>query len=555
MKIALAQINPTVGKIDANVEKIVSFARRAADAGAELVVFPEMAVCGYPPKDLLLKESFVEANLHGLRKIASQCKEVPLVVGFVERNHGLGRPLHNAAALLENGEITAVRYKTLLPTYDVFDEDRYFEPAVSYESVSAAGSQFGVSICEDIWTGEEIQPRRRYQVDPIARLLETKVDFLLNISASPYTVGKENVRLELVRNLAIKHGVVTLYVNQVGGNDELIFDGRSFAIGADGNVLAQGKAFEEDLVLVDLASKGKPFVKPADDHIADVYEALKLGTRDYMHKCGFKKAVVGLSGGIDSAVVCAIASAAIGRENMLGVLMPSPYSSQGSLEDAEALAKNLGIEYRVIPISPGMQTFDTMLAPLFEGRPHDLTEENIQARLRGVILMSISNKFGNLVLTTGNKSELAVGYCTMYGDMCGGLAVISDVRKTMVYDLAHCINRVEGKEIIPANSIEKPPSAELRPGQTDQDTLPPYAVLDAILEAYVEHGESAEKIVKRGFDPAVVMDVINRIDRNEYKRYQAAPGLKITTRSFGFEWRMPIAQGFKEQIKRNELLC
>jgi NAD+ synthase (glutamine-hydrolysing) len=548
MKIGVAQINPTVGDIPGNVSKIIDFGRRAKAGGADLVVFPELAVCGYPPMDLLLKDNFVQANLDGLEEIAQALSDVYVMVGFVDRNAGAGRPLHNACALLHEGYRVAVQYKTLLPTYDVFDEDRYFEPAREYISMPVKGTVFGVSICEDIWNDDRIYPNPRYVVDPISHIVEHDIKALINISASPYSLAKENLRFDLVRNQALRNKVPVVYVNQVGGNDELIFDGRSIAVDADGKLVASAKAFDEDLIFLDLESNDGDLRKTPKEAVENIYDALVLGTRDYVQKCKFKKVVLGLSGGIDSAVVAALAAEAIGPENVVGVSMPSPFSSQGSLDDAQALARNLGIEYHVVPIEPAMKSFESMLEPVFDGTARDITEENVQARARGMILMSLSNKFGYLVLTTGNKSELAVGYCTLYGDMCGGLALISDVPKTMVYDLARYMNRRAKGEVIPQNTIDKPPSAELRPNQTDQDTLPPYDVLDGILHEYVEQRRSAAEIVKLGYKPEVVMDVINRIDRNEYKRYQAAPGLKVTGRSFGFGWRMPIAQGFREKV-------
>ncbi len=548
MKVALAQINPTVGDIENNVIKIVEFGRRAWAAGAELVIFPELAICGYPPMDLLLKESFVHANLDGLRRVREQLKEIAVLVGYVDFNPGSGRPLYNACALLKDGVIQAVQQKTLLPTYDVFDEDRYFEPASTYSPCSINGTSLGLSICEDIWNYRELYPRPRYQVDPIDNLIKHKPQVLINISASPFTAGKEHIRHELVRNQALRHGLTVIYVNQVGGNDELIFDGRSIVINAQGKLIARANAFEEDLMLVDL-DKEEGEIKPsAEDKTINTYYALQLGTRDYLRKCGFKKAVMGLSGGIDSAVTCAIAARAIGPQNVIGVAMPSPYSSKSSLEDARQLAENLGVTLKVIPIKEAMAAFDTILKNEFAGVPKDITEENLQARIRGNILMALSNKFGYLVLTTGNKSELAVGYCTLYGDMCGGLAVISDLPKMRVYDVARYINEEAGRALIPQSTIDKAPSAELRPDQTDQDVLPPYVVLDGIIEAYVQQRRSPEEIVRLGYDRQVVEDVITRIDHNEYKRYQAPPGLKVTAQAFGSGWRMPIAQRFREHI-------
>ncbi len=440
-----------------------------------------------------------------------------------------------------------MQHKTLLPTYDVFDEDRYFEPAKSYAHCAVDDWSIGLSICEDIWNYRELYPRPRYQVDPIDSITQFEPRVLINISASPFTEGKQHIRHELVRNQARSHNIPVIYVNQVGGNDELIFDGRSIVVNANGDLIARANSFEEDLLIVDLDAEAGEIKDCPEDRTANIYRALVLGTRDYMRKCGFQKTVIGLSGGIDSAVTCAIACDAVGRENVLGVAMPSPYSSGGSVDDARSLAQNLGIELKEIPIELTMNAFDSILAPAFSDMPRDVTEENIQARIRGTILMSLSNKYGYLVLTTGNKSELAVGYCTLYGDMCGGLAVISDLPKMMVYDLAKYINEEAGKEVIPSSTIDKPPSAELRPNQLDQDTLPPYVVLDGIINAYVEQKKRIDEIVALGYRAEVVRDVVNRIDRNEYKRHQAAPGLKVTAQSFGFGWRMPIAQRFKER--------
>jgi NAD+ synthase (glutamine-hydrolysing) len=553
MKLALAQINTTVGDISGNLDKILQFAARAAAEGAQLVVFPELAITGYPPMDLLLKSNFVQANLDALDILKREIRGIAAVVGYVDLNPSSGRPLRNAAAFIADGSVQAVQFKTLLPNYDVFDEDRYFEPATSYTVPQCNGFKVGLSICEDIWVSEQLFPKSRYLVDPIEKVAAHRPDILVNISASPFSIGKGHLRYELIRDQALRHKIPVVYVNQVGGNDQLIFDGRTIACDAQGNLVACAVAFAEDLVIVELERErdGSVSLKgtltaPPINQIADVHDALVLGTRDYMRKCGFTKAVIGLSGGIDSAVTCAIACAAIGAGNVLGVAMPSPYSSGHSVTDAEDLAKSLGVEYSLIPIGEAMNAFDAMLAQQFSGLSSDVTEENIQARSRGLILMSISNKMGHLVLTTGNKSELAVGYCTLYGDMCGGLAVISDVPKTMVYELAEYINLKAGKDLIPRSTIEKPPSAELRVGQLDQDSLPPYEVLDAIIHEYVEQRKGLQEIIDQGFKPEIVTDVINKIDRNEYKRKQAAPGLKVTALAFGVGRRMPIAQKFRE---------
>jgi NAD+ synthase (glutamine-hydrolysing) len=552
MKIALAQINPTVGDIDGNVRKIIEYGNEAKKRGAALVIFSELAVCGYPPQDLLLKESFLKANRAGLERICAELKDIACLVGFADINEGPGSRAFNACAFIEGGQVKSVQYKTLLPTYDVFDEDRYFEPAKEYAQAHLENWHIGLSICEDIWNFKELFQKARYDIDPIEKIAVGGCNLLINISASPFTAGKQHLRHELVRGQATRFGIPVIYVNQVGGNDELIFDGRSIVVDGTGQLIAQAKAFEEDLLVVELNSTGLEQavqeIRPSpEDTTINIHQALVLGTRDYMRKCGFKKAVVGLSGGIDSAVTCAIAVQAVGAENVLGVAMPSPYSSNHSVDDSRRLAENLEIEFKLVPIEPAMKAYGEILKPTFADQPTNVAEENIQARIRGNILMAISNKFGHLVLTTGNKSELAVGYCTLYGDMCGGLAVISDVPKMMVYDLANYINEHANKTIIPISTIEKPPSAELRPNQLDQDTLPPYVILDGILFAYVEQRKSVEAIIRMGYKREVVADVINRIDHNEYKRYQAAPGLKVSSQSFGFGWRMPIAQKFKER--------
>jgi NAD+ synthase (glutamine-hydrolysing) len=561
MKIALGQINTTIGDIDANVEKIIVWCEKAKAQGAQLIIFPELAVCGYPPMDLLLKESFVQANLAGLEKIKTSVSGITALVGFVAVNPGAGRPLHNALAVISENEIKAVQFKTLLPTYDVFDEDRYFEPASEYVGYAIGDFKFGLSICEDIWNYKQIAPKPRYQIDPIDVIAQEGNNVLINVSASPFSLGKQQIRQDLIKNQAISHSMPVFYVNLVGANDQLVFDGRSMAVDSQGNLVAQAKAFEEDLIFVEMeavATKGgsKNITLSGSIHAfsaqdaANTHAALVLGVRDYMQKCGFKKAVVGLSGGIDSAVTCALAVEAIGAENVLGVAMPSPYSSKGSIDDAQKLADNLKVAMHTVPIEPAMLGFQQILTPEFADMPADVTEENLQARIRGSILMALSNKYGYLVLTTGNKSELAVGYCTLYGDMCGGLAVISDLPKMAVYALADYINEHCGRQIIPQSTIEKAPSAELRPGQKDQDTLPPYPVLDAIINCYVEQRLKPDEIVNLGYQPETVLDVITRIDRNEYKRKQAAPGLKVTARAFGVGWRMPIAQRFKEAMAK-----
>jgi NAD+ synthetase len=544
MRIALAQLNTTVGDIAGNEAAILASYRRGVEAGADLVMTPELSIVGYPPRDLLLRPSFVQANLEALQRLAAATGETGLLVGFVaEGDASVGRGLSNAVALLHQGRVAAIRSKTLLPTYDVFDEDRYFDPATANAPVEFRGLRLGLTVCEDVWNDADFWPRRRYRPDPAAELVAAGVDLLLNISASPWHLGKESTRLAMLRSLCAKSGVPVLYCNLAGGNDELVFDGRSLAFNADGGLLAEGAAFAEDFRVVDTRTSGGMSASgPCEE--AQVHDALVLGTRDYLRKCGFRSAVLGLSGGIDSAVVAALAVAALGAGNVRGLALPSRYSSQGSIDDALALARNLGIRCDVVPIQSPFDAVKSQMSPLFEGRAEDTTEENIQARLRGVALMSMSNKFGSLLLTTGNKSELAVGYCTLYGDMCGGLAVISDVPKTLVYRVARWINRE--REIIPSSSITKAPSAELRPNQTDQDSLPAYEVLDAILDAYVVRHRTPAEIVASGFPEDAVRRVVRLIDFSEYKRRQAAPGLKVTTRAFGVGRRQPVAQKWRE---------
>jgi NAD+ synthase (glutamine-hydrolysing) len=543
MKIALAQINTTVGDLAGNEAKILDAYRRGVAAGVDAVVFPELTITGYPPRDLLLKRSFIRENLAVLDRLAAATGKTAMLVGYVgEHKNRPGREVENCAGLLQNGKIIATRAKTLLPTYDVFDEDRYFEPAAENAPVTFNGGSIGLTICEDIWNDEDFWPERRYQPNPPMELVAAGSRILFNISASPWSVGKDETRQRMLRSIALKAKCPVVFCNQIGGNDELIFDGSSLVFNSTGETIARAKTFAEDFVVVDTGSTAS--VAPANWTEEEyVYHALVLGLRDYLHKCGFKSAVLGLSGGIDSALVATLAVAALGAENVRGVALPSQFSSQGSLADAELLTQRLGIHYEVIPIQSAFESVKNQLQAAFTGRPEDTTEENIQARLRGVILMALSNKFGSLLLTTGNKSELAVGYCTLYGDMCGGLAVISDVPKTMIYRLARWINRE--REIIPESSITKPPSAELRPNQTDQDSLPPYEILDAILDAYVVQGKTLSEIIATGFEEATVKRVIRLIDFNEYKRRQAAPGLKVTSKAFGVGRRIPIAQKYQ----------
>ncbi|HLX71453.1 MAG TPA: NAD+ synthase [Verrucomicrobiae bacterium] len=545
MKVALAQINPTVGDFAGNEAKILSAYRRGVEAGAEMVLCPELSITGYPPRDLLLKKTFLARSLEVLNRLAAATGKTGLLVGYVGKNEVQpGREVTNSVALLQNGRIVATRIKTLLPTYDVFDEDRYFEPATENLPVDFNAGKIGLTICEDIWNDEDFWTVRRYQHNPPVELADAGAKIIFNISASPWNLGKNKTRFEMLRSISHKTGKPVVFCNQVGGNDELVFDGSSVVFNSNGDLIAQGKWFEEDFIVVDTNSTAA--VQPVELGAEEaVYKALVLGLRDYFYKCGFKSAVLGLSGGIDSALTACIAVAALGKENVRGVSLPSQFSSQHSLDDARILAERLGIQYDIVPIKKAFETTKEQLGPLFAGKPEGTTEENIQARLRGVILMALSNKFGSLLLTTGNKSEIAVGYCTLYGDMAGGLAVISDVPKTMVYRIAKWINRE--KEIIPNSSITKPPSAELRLNQCDQDSLPPYDVLDAILDLYVVQGKSTPDIAAAGFDEATVRKVIRLIDLSEYKRRQAAPGLKVTTKAFGVGRRVPIAQRYWEK--------
>ena len=542
MNIAISQINTTVGDFEGNSDKIVDAWRHADEAGAELIVLPELALCGYPPRDLLSKPAFLRQNQMALERLAKRGGRAVAVVGYASINEtNSGRPARNSAAVLRDGQVAALRHKTLLPTYDVFDEDRYFEPATDNTPVEILGKKIGITICEDIWNDEVFLNDRRYGRSPTDELTDGGAELLLNLSASPWNLGKEHSRHVLLSQLSTKACCPVVYCNLVGGNDELVFDGGSQYYNGHGVLGASGEMFAEDLLLVDTET----IVPKSSDTSGDdekIHKALSLGVRDYLHKCGFASAVIGLSGGIDSAVTAAVAVDALGAENVRGVAMPSQYSSQGSLEDAEHLANALGIQYDVVPIGPVFEQLKSQLGKIFEGLNEDTTEENMQARIRGNILMSMSNKFSSLLLTTGNKSELAVGYCTLYGDMCGCLAVISDLPKTKVYSLAKWINR--DREIIPESTLTKPPSAELRPGQVDQDSLPPYDMLDSILEAYVVDGQDADSIIASGHDKTTVERIIRLINLNEYKRRQAAPGIKITSKAFGVGRRIPVAKRF-----------
>jgi NAD+ synthase/NAD+ synthase (glutamine-hydrolysing) len=543
MKIALAQFNPTVGDFAGNSARILNLAEKARQRGADLAVFSELCLCGYLPQDLLERPAFIDRNHQELKDLAAKLP-LPAVVGYAGRvKNGKGKSIANKAALICSGRVVFEQSKMLLPTYDVFDESRYFQPAGKQFAYGFGKEQLGITICEDVWNDKNFWAECRYDRDPVTELIGQGITVLLNISASPYTIDKRSLRLEMLQSIAVNQHRPIVYVNQVGGDDSLIFDGASMALTAEGRVAAQALAFEEDLVLFDTVTGEGEIHKQPHEEIAYAYRALITGTQDYVRKCGFKKVLVGLSGGIDSAVVASIAVDALGASNVLGVSMPGPYSSEGSKFDAKALAHNLGIELITLPIGEVFDAYQKALAPAFGSKPVDVTEENIQARIRGNYLMAISNKFGSMVLSTGNKSELAVGYCTLYGDMAGGLAVISDVPKLMVYELARWINRE--RELIPHSSIEKVPSAELRPNQKDEDSLPPYDVLDRILKAYIEDLHSPQEIADHyGFDLQLVRDIALHVDRTEYKRKQAAPGLKITSRAFGFGRPFPIAQRF-----------
>ena len=541
MKIALGQINPTVGDFSGNAAKIVEFARRAQSSGAGLVLFPELSVCGYPPRDLVERPSFVSRNREAVEQIATETRGIAVICGLVTpADSETGKSAMNSAALLQDGKVAFLQSKMLLPTYDVFDEVRNFAPAKSQDLFAFCGNRMALTICEDAWNDKLFWPKRLYALDPVDALIRAGGNFVLNISASPFWIGKRELRRDMLASIARQHKVPVVMVNQVGGNDSLLFDGSSLVLNSEGNVIAQGRSFEEDLVCFDSKSMTGEVHEQIEGVEGSVYSALVLGTRDYMRKCGFQKAIVGLSGGIDSALTAVIASDAAGPENVIGVGMPGPYSSPGSIDDARALARNLGIRFELLSINQAVEAYRQTLQEIFKGRKEDVTEENIQSLARGTLLMALSNKFGAIVLSTGNKSELGVGYCTLYGDMVGGLAVISDVPKTLVYRLSHYVN--SRRPVIPPPTLEKPPSAELRPDQKDSDSLPPYEILDVVLEDYVEDAHSAERIAgDRGFDIEVVRRIMRMVDRAEYKRQQAAPGIKISPKAFGYGRRFPIA--------------
>jgi NAD+ synthase (glutamine-hydrolysing) len=541
VKIALGQINPTVGDFAGNAAKIIEFSRRAQGDGAGLILFPELSVCGYPPRDLVERASFVQHNRESADRIAAETKGIAVICGLVTPAQAQsGKSVMNSAALLKDGRVAFLQSKMLLPTYDVFDEMRNFAPAKSQLLFPFCGKQMALTICEDAWNDKHFWNKRLYTFDPVEALVHAGGNFLLNISASPFWLAKRELRRDMLATIARSYKVPVAMVNQIGGNDSLVFDGSSLVLNPAGEVIAQGKSFEEDIIYFDSDQLTGEIHHQIEAEEASVYSALVLGTRDYVRKCGFRQVIVGLSGGIDSALTAAIATDALGAENVIGVGMPGPYSSTGSIDDARALAENLGIRFELLCIGDLFETYKKTLTKVFAGRKEDETEENLQSRARGTLLMALSNKFGAIVLSTGNKSELAVGYCTLYGDMVGGLAVISDVPKTMVYRLSRYVN--SRRAVIPQASLEKPPSAELRAGQMDSDTLPPYEVLDVILEDYVEQSHTADQIAEeRGFDVTLVRRVIRMMERSEYKRQQAAPGLKISEKAFGYGRRFPIA--------------
>jgi NAD+ synthase (glutamine-hydrolysing) len=549
MKIALAQINTTVGDLSGNAQRILSFARRAADRNADAVVFPELTLTGYPPRDLLEKQSFLEGVERQLARVAAESAGLPLAIicGTVTRTgSSSGNPIYNTAAVLRGGQVVFRQNKMLLPSYDVFDEKRYFEPSAQQAPLTLGDFPVALTVCEDAWNDKQYWERRLYSRDPVEELAFSGTRILISINASPYHMGKRAQRHEIFAATARRFEMPVVYVNQVGGNDQLVFEGASFAVSPTGGLIASAASFEEDLVLVDTETLTGDRHDNYPDECEAVYQALVLGTRDYIRKCGFERVIIGLSGGIDSSLTAAVAVDAVGKENVIGVGMPGPYSSEHSVIDARDLAQNLGVRFELISIRNQYEAFLEALKPVFDGAPLDVTEENLQSRLRGVTLMALSNKWGALVLTTGNKSELAVGYCTLYGDMCGGLAVISDVPKTLVYALSRVANR-RHPNAIPENVFRKAPSAELRPDQKDTDSLPEYDVLDQILRCYIESNESPQHIADSlHLSVTLVRDIVNKVDRNEYKRQQAAPGLKVTTKAFGIGRRFPIAQRFFE---------
>lgn len=545
MNIALAQINPIVSDIEGNRNKIIRCIHTARERGARLVIFPEMATIGYPPMDMVEKKKLIDDNLRSIELISRSCVDIAAVCGYVDYDVMNAPLLFNAAAFMKDGAFVSSHCKTLLPTYDVFDELRYFSPARERTYIRYEGKKYGITICEDVWNDLDFEngylEKRKYHIDPVKQLADQEIDCLINISASPYVRGKNTVKWQMISAIAKRHSVPILYVNQVGGNDSLVFDGNSFYMSSAGEFIQHAKAFEEDILIFEDSDISQA-IYLRENELEDIRMALVLGLRDYVHKCGFKKAVIGLSGGIDSAITAVLAVQALGPENVMGITMPSVYSSAGSIDDSVTLAKNLGIRIECIPIHDSFAVHKAMLRDIFSGMKEDVTEENIQARIRGNVLMAVSNKFNSMLLTTGNKSELAMGYCTLYGDMSGGLAVISDLPKSLVYRLSEHINHE--REIIPRETIEKPPSAELRENQRDEDSLPPYDMLDRILEMYIEKMMSADEIISRGFPCEIVKDVLMKVDRNEYKRRQAAPGLKVTSKAFGIGRRIPIAQRY-----------
>ncbi len=543
MKIALAQINPTIGDFTLNTEKIMAATEKAIGLSCDLIVFPELVISGYPPRDLLEKKDFVEANLMNLQNLVKSIKGIGVICGFVDKNPGKGgNPLYNSAVLFDKGKILHQVHKRLLPTYDVFEERRYFEPGKEYSSFFYKGYRMGLTICEDIWNDKDFFSRQLYPVDPVERMIKEGVNLLINISASPYHVGKREFKWGMFGDISKKYRVPLLYVNQVGGNDSVLFDGISLAFDSKGKMAARARDFEEDIVIFDTDREKGDLHPVSETDIHSILNALIMGTRDYVRKCGFSRAVVGLSGGIDSALTACIAVQALGKENVIAIFMPSQYTIKENFEDTKELAVNMGIKLFHVSIEGIFKKFLQELSPLFKDVAAEVTGQNIQARIRQIILMALSNKLGYLLLSTGNKSELAVGYCTLYGDMSGGLAVLSDIPKTMVYEIACLINKE--KEVIPQRIIQKPPSAELKPDQLDQDDLPSYEVLDGVLKAYIEENKAAEEIIGMGFEQSIVRDIISRVDRNEYKRHQSPPGLKVTSKSFGYGRRHPIAQRY-----------